>query len=252
MDTKSVLVVDDDPKVRALLRRCLEGDGYTVEEADSGESFRAAFARHVPDLVTLDLNLGADDGLDLVRSIRSKYDVPIIMVTGKDDVIDRVVGLELGADDYLTKPFHVREVLARVRAVLRRTAQRDQVEIAPVADNAARDGLLDLDGLKADLERMTLKARDGQHCDLTTADFKLLAAFISNAKRPLSRDRLMDLIDGPSWAPLDRAIDNQVARLRKKIERDPSQPRLIKTVRGVGYMLTENAVKHDNPSSDTA
>ena len=238
----TILVVDDDPKIRVLLRRCFESDGYAVMEAADAAEVKAAFATVLPDLVTLDLNLGDDDGLDVARDIRRTPDVPIVMVTGKGDVIDRVVGLELGADDYLAKPFHVREVLARVRSVLRRsrTAGRD-VQPRPGAVLSDADERLLLDGLSIDLERMTMTERDGVESDLTTADFKLLAAFLHNAKRPLSRDRLMDLIDGPEWTPLDRTIDNQVARLRKKIERDPAQPRLIKTVRGVGYMLTEQA-----------
>lgn len=249
MAQKKVLVVDDDPKIRTLLRRCLEGDGFSVEEAENGEGVRRVFAEDPPDLVTLDLNLGAEDGMDIARDIRRSHDVAIIMVTGKDDVIDRVVGLELGADDYLTKPFHVREVLARARAVLRRTEGRSKKE---PADAATGGTLLYLDGLMIDLERLVLTDREGKDCDLTTADFKLLSAFLHNAKRSLSRDRLMDLIDGADWAPLDRTIDNQVARLRKKIERDPARPLLIKTVRGIGYMLTESAVGLGNQSSSTA
>ncbi|SNR84911.1 response regulator [Puniceibacterium sediminis] len=252
MTQKTVLVVDDDPKVRVLLRRCLESDGFLVDEAENGSGVRAAFAESLPDLVTLDLNLGNEDGLDVAREIRRSHDVPIIMVTGKDDVIDRIVGLELGADDYLTKPFHVREVLARVRSVLRRSEGRSPVNIGEVADTPSDDTLLYLDGLIVDQDRMTITDRDGRDCDLTTADFKLLCAFLSNAKRPLSRDRLMDLIDGADWAPLDRTIDNQVARLRKKIERDPARPLLIKTVRGIGYMLTESAVEDAYRSSSTA
>lgn len=249
MPQKKVLVVDDDPKVRALLRRCLEGDGFLVDEAADGAGVRRAFAKVVPDLVTLDLNLGPEDGLDIARDIRRSHDVAIMMVTGKDDVIDRVVGLELGADDYLTKPFHVREVLARVRSILRRTEGRPQGQ--PVDDVAGRS-LLYLDGLTVDLDRLVLTDREGLDCDLTTADFKLLSAFLHNAKRTLSRDRLMDLIDGAEWAPLDRTIDNQVARLRKKIERDPGHPLLIKTVRGIGYMLTENPLSGPHVPASTA
>jgi DNA-binding response OmpR family regulator len=201
-----------------------------------------AFDKHPPDLVTLDLNLNGDNGLDLARDIRRDHDVPIIMVTGKDDVIDRIVGLELGADDYITKPFHVREVLARVHSVLRRARTTEARETPAVADSAGENAELSLDGLTVFPDRMELTDRDGAPCDLTTADFKLLAAFLGHPKRPLSRERLMDLIDGPDWVPLDRTIDNQVARLRKKIERDPARPLLIKTVRGVGYMLTERPV----------
>lgn len=249
MTQKKVLVVDDDPKIRALLRRCLEGDGFSVAEAETGEEVRQAFSGDLPDLVTLDLNLGAEDGLDIARDIRRHHDIAIIMVTGKNDVIDRVVGLELGADDYLTKPFHVREVLARVRAVLRRTEGRAHSQ---PADDQENPGLLYLDGLTVDLDRLLLTDRNGEDCDLTTADFKLLSAFLHNAKRSLSRDRLMDLVGGGNWAPLDRTIDNQVARLRKKIERDPAHPMLIKTVRGIGYMLTENAIAREIQSSSTA
>jgi DNA-binding response OmpR family regulator len=196
----------------------------------------------MPDLVTLDLNLGTQDGLEIAREIRRTSDVPIIIITGKDDVIDRVVGLELGADDYITKPFHVREMLARVRTVLRRTESR-ATTTGPMQDERVDTGqVLGLDGLTIDRDRMLLTDRNGEICDLTTADFKLLCAFIDNPKRLLSRDRLMDLINGPAWTPLDRAIDNQVARLRKKVERDPAHPLLIKTVRGIGYTLTEAAI----------
>ncbi|MBJ3763694.1 response regulator [Maribius pontilimi] len=252
MTAKTVLVVDDDPKIRLLLRRCLESDGYDVAEAAGAADVRAAFQNPpLPDLVTLDLNLGADDGLEIARSLRRDHDVPIVMVTGKDDVIDKVVGLELGADDYLTKPFHIREVLARIRSVLRRADRGGPTHPDRLALPMQGHGLMCLDGLTVDLDAMSLIGRDGRDCELTTADFKLFAAFLANAKRPLSRDRLMDLIDGPDWTPLDRTIDNQVARLRKKIERDPARPLLIKTVRGVGYMLSQQAVPQDHRSAST-
>lgn len=238
MAQKTVLVVDDDPKIRTLLRRSLEAGGYLVREASNGEGVLQALSSYSPDLVTLDLNLGPEDGLDIAREIRRANDVPLIMVTAKDDVIDRIVGLEIGADDYLTKPFHVREVLARVRSVLRRVEGHTPRPSTPKNGPSTGEICL-LDGLTIDLDHMTLTDRNGGDCILTTADFKLLAAFLLHPKRPLSRDRLMDLIDGPEWTPLDRTIDNQVARLRKKIERDPSNPILIKTVRGIGYTLTE-------------
>ena len=242
MQEKRVLVVDDDPKIRDLLRRCLEAENFHVDEAADSAGVNLAFARAMPDLVTLDLNLGLQDGLEIAREIRRKSNVPIIMITGKDDVIDRVVGLELGADDYITKPFHVREMLARVRTVLRRSEHHSGATSAVHHDAADHGPLIGLDGLTIDRDRMILTDRQGAICDLTTADFKLLCAFLDNPQRPLSRDRLMDLISGPAWVPLDRAIDNQVARLRKKIERDPARPLLIKTVRGSGYTLTEVAV----------
>lgn len=243
MSEKRILVVDDDPKIRDLLRRCLEAESFHVDEAADAAGVRAAFDRAAPDLITLDLNLGLQDGLEIARDIRRTSDVPIIMITGKDDVIDRVVGLELGADDYITKPFHVREMLARVRTVLRRAEGRGG-QAEAVHDKGVESGpLLRLDGLTIDRDRMMLTDRQGQLFDLTTADFKLLCVFLDNPKRALSRDRLMDLINGPAWIPLDRAIDNQVARLRKKVERDPARPLLIKTVRGVGYTLTMTAIQ---------
>jgi DNA-binding response OmpR family regulator len=242
MPGKLVLVVDDDRQIRDLIRRCLEGEGFSVSEAVDSASVIREMADRLPDLVLLDLALGRENGLDIARSIRSDHNMPIIMVTGKDDVIDRIVGLELGADDYITKPFHVREMLARVRSVMRRSEGQVGLATPGLAEEAVDGTVQLLDGLTIDRDQMSLVDRNGTACDLTTADFKLLTAFLDNPKRPLSRDRLMDLIDGPEWTPLDRAIDNQVARLRKKIERDPSKPALIKTVRGVGYLLTESAV----------
>ncbi len=252
MQNKKILIVEDDPKIRALLRACFEGEGASVSEATNMKDVQNAFENDVPDLVTLDIGLAGENGLDITRDLRRTYDTPIIMVTGKGDVIDRIVGLELGADDYISKPFHIREMVARVNSVLRRydAPAKGNTSIANDADTA-RDCLA-LDGLVLDLERMDVRDRSGNACNLTTADFKLLRAFVDHAGRPLSRDQLMDLIDGPSWVPLDRTIDNQVARLRKKIERNASQPQLIKTVRGIGYMLTESTRPTDQAFSNTA
>ena len=208
-----------------------------MNEAVDGEGVRRVFARDPPNLVTLDLDLGSEDGLDIVREIRLNHDTAIMIVTGRGNVMDRVVGLELGADDYMTKPFHGREVVARVRTILRRTGGR---AIVLHTNNAGGGTLLYLDGLLIDLDSLSLTNRYGKDSDLTSGDFRLLSVFLHNAKRSLSRDRLMDLTGGTDWTPLDRTIDNQVARLRKKIERDPARPILIKTVRGIGYMLTEN------------
>ena len=235
MRDRTILVVDDDPRIRALLRACFEAEGARVREAADAAGVAATFRQAPPDLVTLDLALGRDNGLEVAREIRRAHDTPIIMLTGKGEVIDRVVGLEIGADDYVAKPFHVREIVARANSVLRRYDMAAETRPA----TAAAPGTVMLDGLHIDLERMAMQDRDGHARSLTTADFKLLRVLIENAGRALSRDRLMDLIDGPAWAPMDRTIDNRVARLRKKIERDPSRPALIRTVRGIGYMLTE-------------
>lgn len=243
MTDTHILVVDDDPKVRNLLSRCLTGEGFTVLEAETAPQALDLATRTPLDLITLDINLGHGDGFEVARRVRAFSDVPIVMITGKDDVIDRVVGLELGADDYITKPFHLRELVARVKSVLRRARLRQAgppqalpscTEHHPGPDSV----VFRFDGLTAIPDRFELLDRDGRPCVLTSGDFKLLNVFLSRPRRVLSREQLMDLIGGPDWTPLDRTIDNQVARLRKKIERDPVRPGLITTVRGVGYSFT--------------
>jgi len=238
-EAKTILVVDDDPKVRLLLRRCLETDNYLVLEADSAKAVDACLEHNNVDLVTLDLNLGADNGLNIAVALRARCDIPIIIVTGKGDVIDKVVGLEMGADDYISKPFHVREVLARVRSVLRRSAG----SVNQPAENGQGIGddpeakVYHFSGWMADPSKFELTDSSGVAHVLTANDFKLLTIFLESPKRVLSRDHIMDRMHGSEWTPFDRAIDNQVARLRKKIEPDPTNPSIVKTVRGVGYML---------------
>ncbi|WP_298864363.1 response regulator [uncultured Sulfitobacter sp.] len=237
MTNPTVLVVDDDPKIRTLLRNVLEDDGFRVCEAQTEEEVLRIMADTTVSLITLDLNLGSESGIEIARHIRRTSDVPIIMVTGKDDVIDRVVGLEVGADDYITKPFHVREVIARIRSVLRRSEAATPTAEAIVESVPASTASTQFcfDGMTAIPDQMKLMDRTNTECELTSGDFKLLDVFLNRPKRILSRDQLMDLTGGTEWNPLDRAIDNQIARLRKKIEREPSDPKLIKTVRGVGY-----------------
>jgi two-component system OmpR family response regulator len=227
-----ILIVEDDAKVRLLLRRCFEGEGFRVSEAGSGAEAIERLGAGTFDLVTLDLQLPDGDGFAVGREIRSRSAVPIIMVTGKGDTIDRVVGLELGADDYITKPFQLREVVARVRAVLRRTTG---VPRAPTASAPGRDAALAFEGWVLDLPKRELRSAGGAACDLTTSEFDLLKVFATHANRVLSRDQIMDLLRGHDWTPTDRSIDNLVMRLRRKIEPDPERPRLIKSVRGVGY-----------------
>lgn len=224
----TILVVDDDARVRKLLRNVLEGDGFVVVEAHDRSSALACLRLQDTGLITLDIQLGADDGFELLREIRTQSQVPIVMVTGRTDVIDSIVGLEIGADDYITKPFHVREILARVRSVLRRAA-------APPVQPDIQSDVFRFDGLTAVPERFELLSRVGSQIDLTSGEFRLLDVFLKRPKRVLSRDQLMDLIGGHDWSPTDRTIDNQVARLRKKIERDPARPKMIKSVRGIGY-----------------
>lgn len=240
VSSSTILIVDDEPKVRLLLKRCLESDGFSVVEAENEASTLDMLRTQDVALVTLDVNLGAENGLEIAKNIRQVSNVPIVMVTGRDDVIDRVVGLEVGADDYITKPFHVREVLARIRSVLRRTRNAESPEPAEPtiqANQPETDGALEFDGLTAYLDRFELLDRSSAQVEMTSGEFRLLTVFLNHPKRILSRDRIMDLLHGTEWSPLDRTIDNQVAKLRKKIERDPATPVLIKTVRGIGYML---------------
>ena len=238
-DRQTVLIVDDEPEVRALLRSGLEGEGYSILEAADGAQALALVERVPISLVTLDLKLGGEDGLKVARELRAAKNVPIIMITGKGDAIDRIVGLELGADDYIPKPFLMREVTARVRAVLRRYMG------APGPANAATEAdgePYSFDGWVVDVPRREVRDPGGEIRDLTTAEFNLLALFLQKPGRVLSRDEIMDLLKGHDWNPMDRSIDALVARLRKKLEPDSERPALVKTVRGVGYVFA-GAVK---------
>jgi two-component system OmpR family response regulator len=230
-----VLVVDDEAEVRALLRAGLEPEGFVVSEAADGASLMARLDTEPVDLVTLDIRLSGEDGFTLAREVRAKHNVPIVMISGKDDAIDRIVGLELGADDYIAKPFHMREVLARIRAVLRRYgAPAEKAE--STSGSPAHGARYTFDGWTLDPGRRELKTPESGLCELTTAEFNLLAVLVERPGRVLSRDELMDLLKGHDWTPLDRSIDGLVARLRKKIERGEC-PQLVKTVRGVGYVF---------------
>ena len=234
MSQAHILVVDDDPKVRLLLRRCLEPEGYRVSEAHDGKSvFSVLNAGHV-DLITLDLTLASEDGLDIARRICSVAAVPIIMITGKGDTIDRIVGLELGADDYISKPFHVREVLARVRSVLRRS---EEGSLSRHQQNRPSK-IFRFANWVLDCDKRELRSSDGRSLPAYHCRIRLLAILVQRPNRVLSRDTLLDLLKGQDWAAYDRIIDTQVARLRKKIEVNPEAPELIKTVRGVGYSFT--------------
>jgi DNA-binding response OmpR family regulator len=233
MDKRLILVVDDDQQVRTMLSRYLAGEGYSVFEAESGASARDVLAEQDVALVLLDLMLGNEDGLALARTIRAHSDVPIIMLTGKHDVIDRVVGLEAGADDYIAKPFHLREVLARIRALQRRAEGRAQPEAAgePAGETIRFAGhVLDPAG-------RTVRGPDGADIPLTGGEFELLRVFLRNAGRVLDRDQLLNQLKGRDFEAFDRLIDTQVMRLRRKIEADPAQPQIIKTVRGAGYVF---------------
>lgn len=228
---KHILVVDDDARIRTMLRRYLEEEGFKVSETSDGTAMRRVMDAAPVDLVLLDLTMPGEDGLSLARYIRQQAQTPIIMLTGKDDLVDRVAGLEAGADDYVTKPFHLREVLARIRTVMRRT----QTPVAATPEPAAET--LSFEGWRIDLSRRELRKGDGTIVPLTAAEFELLRVFATHPNRVLNRDQLMEMVKGREWEAFDRAIDTQIVRLRKKIEVDPGKPSLIKTVRGAGYIF---------------
>lgn len=228
-----VLVVDDEEDIRELLATYLGNFGFEVAAAADGNEMRAHLAERGADLVLLDLGLPDEDGLVLARELREREDAPgIIIVTGRGQPVDRIIGLELGADDYIAKPFDLRELVARVRSVLRRI-RGDGAVPAPAAP-AER---FEFDGWRIDFASRSLARPDGEPVALTTGEFDLLATFVRNPNRALSRDQLMDLLYRREAGPFDRAIDVQVGRLRRKIERDPADPALIKSVRGVGYLF---------------
>ena len=238
-DPLHVLVVDDEPRIRTMLRRYLVEEGFKVSDAADGADMRAVLAREVINLVLLDLMMPGEDGLSLARHIRQCSEIPIIMLTGKGDLIDRVAGLETGADDYITKPFELREVLARIRTVMRRAAPRT-APAATVPGPAAGEnesGSLAFEGWLLDLRRRELRRQTGELMPLTAGEFELLYVFACHPNRVLNRDQLIDLVKGRDWAAYDRGVDTQVMRLRKKVETDPRNPRLIKTVRGAGYVF---------------
>lgn len=238
---RHILIVDDDDQIRRMLRRCFESEGFRVSEASEQAGVEAALKTDI-DLITLDLNLGGTDGLSIARAVRQNWDIPIIMITGKGDMIDRIVGLEVGADDYIAKPFHLREVLARVRSVLRRATPRSTPAVAEPGGNSSATAKIIFDGLTLDLDRRSLSSSDGE-IRLTSGEFDLLALFARHPHRVLSRDQIMDMLKGHDWTPNDRSIDNQIARLRKLIETDARDPRLLKTIRGAGYSFTPQSLQ---------
>jgi two-component system, OmpR family, response regulator len=228
-----VLIVDDDAAIRETTGEYLSEQGFEIALAGDGVEMRAAIVAGIPDVVLLDLNLPGEDGLSLTRWLRENHDLGIIMVTGAGEVVDRVVGLEVGADDYLAKPFDLRELRARLKSVLRRTKSKPTQ--APVADTSA--GRVKVGRCTLDLATHQLSDEQGAELPITGMEFDLLRVFIENADRVLSRDQLLTLTRNREWEPFDRSIDIRIARLRRKIEADPAKPAVIRTVRGAGYMF---------------
>jgi DNA-binding response OmpR family regulator len=233
MAGERVLIVDDDPEIRETTGEYLAGHGFRTALAGNGQEMRAALQTGVPDVVLLDLNLPGEDGLTLTRWLRANHDLAIIMVTGSSEVVDRVVGLEVGADDYIAKPFDPRELRARVNSVLRRVKSK---AAAAATGNALPRKRVSIGRCVLDLA--THQLYDGnREVPITGMEFDLMRVFIEHANRVLSRDQLLNLTRNREWEPFDRSIDIRIARLRRKIEVDPARPRAIKTVRGAGYMF---------------
>ena len=228
-----ILIVDDDPRLRRLLARFLLREGYQVREAANADEMRRALTLRGADLIVLDLMLPGEDGLSLARELRATSDVPIVMLTGKGSTVDKVVGLEVGADDYITKPFDERELLARIRTVLRRTGNR----LASAPESPERR-MARFEGFSVDMVAHEVVAPDGRHVEFTGNEFQLLASLIVRPQRALSRQEILELVFRREWSPSDRSIDVLVAKLRRKLGDDPRHPHMIKTVRGVGYKFT--------------
>ena len=237
---KTILAVDDDDDLLAMVKTYLTQEGFDVVTAASARDTMRQLNTFSVSLLLLDLNIGGDDGLSLLRELRQTSDLPVIILTGKSDPVDRVVGLEVGADDYVIKPFHLRELLARIRTVLRRAeATGGSSTSRPTADS--HPARLRFAGWTLDLQARSLSSVEGVDVDLTTMEFDLLSALATRPNRALTRDQLLDIVSGRALGPLDRTIDVHIASLRRKIEADPRNPTLIKTLRGTGYIFAAKA-----------
>jgi two-component system OmpR family response regulator len=231
-----LVVVDDEPELRALVAEYLGRFGYDVATAADGSEMDTCVAAAMPDLLILDVTMPGESGFEIARRIRARSDVPILMLTAADDVVDRVVGLELGADDYVIKPFDLRELRARIQAVLRRKTRQVPPSPTPLPEKSST-ATVQFGDFQLDIDGRRLLQPDGEQLELTAMEFDLLVAFARNPNRVLSRERLLDIAHNRDTEPFDRSIDVRIARIRRKVERDPAKPQLIKTIRGAGYMF---------------
>ena len=230
--TPKILIVDDDPRLRDLLRRYLGENGFNVLVSENGEAMKRLWVREHFDVLILDLMMPGEDGLAILKRLRAEKDMtPVIMLTARGEDVDRILGLELGADDYLGKPFNPRELLARIHAVLRRRPRQDAPGAPSMENEVVKFGDFELD-----LGTRVLK-KNGEIVPLTTGEFAVLKAFARHPRQPLSRDKLMELARGREYEAFDRSLDVQVSRLRKLLEPDPSKPRYLQTVWGLGYVF---------------
>lgn len=238
--TTHIAVVDDEAPAREMVGDYLRMHGFTVTLCDGGKSLRRALDTAAPDLVVLDLNMPEEDGLSIIRDLKSRSDIPVIMLTATASPIDRVVGLELGADDYIAKPCELRELMARIRSVLRRTTARPAQAGATAAE---RETLVRFGTKWLDLDAQALRDDDDNEHPLTASEFGLLKVFAANPKRVLSRERLLELAEARDAEAFDRAIDLRIMRIRRKIEPDPAKPSVIRTIRGGGYVFSPAEAK---------
>jgi two-component system OmpR family response regulator len=235
--SQHIIIVDDEAPAREMVGDYLKMHGFTVTLCDGGNSLRSAIESGVPDLVVLDLNMPEEDGLSIIRDLKSRTNVPVIMLTATASPIDRVVGLELGADDYVAKPCELRELMARIRSVLRRsTPARAAAEAG--GEKAAKDPLVRFGTKWLDLQAQALRDDEGNEHPLTASEFGLLKVFAANPKRVLSRERLLELANARDSEAFDRAVDLRIMRIRRKIEIDPTKPSVIRTIRGGGYLFS--------------
>jgi DNA-binding response OmpR family regulator len=238
----TILIVDDEADMRRLVADILARDGYRWVEAEDGSTMRRVLREQRVDLIILDLMLPGEDGLSLAREVRAGSQIPIVMLSARDDVVDKIVGLELGADDYLTKPFHPRELIARIRSVLRRATNSQQAE---GANTRAENMVVGFNGWLLDLGEHRLTSPEGHEVRLTTFEFKVLSFLSQRPKTVVSRDEILSFAAKRGWNPLDRSVDVVIGKLRKKFNDSASQPHFIRTVRNAGYMFLPEVSAND-------
>ncbi|WP_298886689.1 response regulator [uncultured Bradyrhizobium sp.] len=241
--SQHIMIVDDEAPAREMVGDYLKMHGFTVTLCDGGKSLRAAIDGSMPDLVVLDLNMPEEDGLSIIRDLKSRINVPVIMLTATASPIDRVVGLELGADDYVAKPCELRELMARIRSVLRRSAPVKSAGSDASPAKSDKDQLVRFGTKWLDLEAQALRDDEGNEHPLTASEFGLLKVFAANPKRVLSRERLLELANARDAEAFDRAVDLRIMRIRRKIEPDPTKPAVIRTIRGGGYLFSPQGEK---------
>lgn len=227
-----VLVCDDEPDLREMLQEYLEKRAFRVALAGDAAEMRESIAENAPDLILLDINMPGEDGLSALRTLRTDNNVPVVMLTAAGETVDKIVGLEMGADDYLGKPVDLRELEARIKAVLRRRAEP---AIQPRAEGTGQT--VEMGDFTLDLDAARMTDTDGEVVQLTAMEFRLLKLFAENRGRVLNRDQILEQAHDRSWDPFDRSIDIRISRLRRKIERNPEKPSMIRTVRGIGYVF---------------